>query len=444
MDPYWVALMGAILLFALLAAGVHIGIALAISGFLGISFLGGFQQAVSMNVTAFYHKISNPALITLPLFILMGYLASGGGISRNLFDSLTLWLGRFRGGVGIATVIGCSCFGTVCGSSVVTTAVFSKICAPEMRHQGYNKSVSYAICASSGSIGMLIPPSIIAIVYGMLSGVSIGKVLMAGVAPGILWALLFSLTIMLIGRFKPAHIPISPIAATWRQRFVSLKLWWPIVIVAVTIFGGMYGGVFSPNEAAAVASFVLFAAYLMANVIRQKGAKRQQRVKEMKSLFTDTATTSALIFLVMGAATIFSNFLVLTGVATKILDFVSSWGLSKFGIILLFSFIYLILGCFLDSISMLCITIPVFNPIINAAGIDPIWYATIVIVSVEIGLITPPVGLNLYAAKGVAEPDVSLEDIIAGILPFLAAELVSLIIIFACPPISTFLPSYVG
>jgi len=444
MDPYTTALVGAILLFALLAVGVHIGIALAISGFLGITFITGFQQAVSMNVTAFYHKISNPSLITLPLFILMGYLASGGGISRNLFESLTLWLGRFRGGLGIATVIGCSAFGTVCGSSVVTTAVFAKICAPEMRRQGYSKSVSYAICASAGSIGMLIPPSIIAIVYSMLSGLSTGKVLMAGVAPGILWALLFSLTIILIGQFKPAQIPVSPIPATWRQRIVSLKLWWPIAIVAFTIFGGMYGGVFSPNEAAAVASFVLFVVYLLANMVRQKATKRQQRLKEMKSLFTDTATTSALIFLVMGAATIFSNFIVLTGVATKILDFVSSWGLSKFGILLLFSFIYIILGCFLDSISMLCITIPVFNPIIDAAGIDPIWYATIVIVSVEIGLITPPVGLNLYAAKGVAEPDVSLEDIVAGILPFLAAEIVSLAIIFAFPSISTFLPSYVG
>jgi tripartite ATP-independent transporter DctM subunit len=444
MDPYLVALLGAILLFALLAVGVHIGIALAISGFLGITYLTGYQQGVSMCVTAFYHKISNPALITLPLFILMGYLASGGGISRNLFDSLTLWLGRFRGGLGIATVVGCSAFGTVCGSSVVTTAVFSKICAPEMRHQGYGKSVSYAVCASAGSIGMLIPPSIIAIVYGMLSGVSIGKVLMAGVAPGILWAVLFSLAIVLTGKFRPAQIPVSPIAATWGQRFGSLKLWWPIVIVAVTIFGGMYGGVFSPNEAAAVASFVLFVAYIMANIIRQKGVKRQQRVKEMKSLFTDTATTSALIFLVMGAATIFSNFIVLTGVATRVLDFISSWGLSKFWILFLFAFIYIILGCFLDSISMLCITIPVFNPIIDAAGIDPIWYATIVITSVEIGLITPPVGLNLYAAKGVAEPDVSLEDIIAGIFPFLAAEFIALAIIFSFPPISTFLPSYVG
>jgi tripartite ATP-independent transporter DctM subunit len=278
----------------------------------------------------------------------------------------------------------------------------------------------------------------------MLSGLSTGKVLMAGVAPGILWALLFSLAIILIGKFKPDQIPISSIPATWRQRIVSLKLWWPIVIVAVTIFGGMYGGVFSPNEAAAVASFVLFVAYLFGNIVRQKGTKRQLKLKEMKSLFTDTATTSALIFLVMGAATIFSNFIVLTGIATKILAFISSWGLESLGVLILFSLIYLVLGCFLDSISMLCITIPVFNPIIDAAGIDPIWYATIVITSVEIGLITPPVGLNLYAAKGVAEADVSLEDIISGIFPFFAAEIVALFIIFAFPAMSTFLPSYVG
>jgi tripartite ATP-independent transporter DctM subunit len=444
MDPVVIGLIGVIILFFLLTMGVHIGIALGISGFIGILIISGFEQAISMNVTSVYHKISNPSLITLPLFILMGYLASGGGISRNLFDSLSLWLGKIRGGLGIASVIGCTAFGTVCGSSVVTTAVFCKICAPEMRRHGYSKSLAYAICASSGSIGMLIPPSIIAIVYGMLSGVSIGKVLMAGVAPGLVWCLFFSLTIILIGKFRPASIALSLTPATWRQRFASLKLWWPILIVAASIFGGIYGGVFTPSEAAAVASFVLFAVYIMANVLRRKAMDRQKSVRELNFLLMDTATTSALIFLVMGSATVFSNFIVLTGIATKVLSLITSWGLSKLGLVLLFSFIYLILGCFLDSISMLCITIPVFNPIIEAAGIDPIWYATIVIVSVEIGLITPPVGLNLYAAKGVAEPDVTLEDVISGILPFLAAELLSLVVIIAFPRISTFLPGFVG
>lgn len=445
MDPYLIGLMGALLLFVLLAVGTHIGIALSISGFIGIAMITGFDQAISMNVTAIYHKISAPALITLPLFILMGYLASGGGISRDLYDSLSLWLGRFRGGLGVATVFGCTAFGTVCGSSIVTTAVFAKICAPEMRRHGYSKQLAYAICASSGSIGMLIPPSIIAIVYGMLSGISIGKVLMAGVAPGLLWCALFSLTVVMMGKIRPSYIsPPPPSTVTWRQRIVSLKLWWPIMIVATATFGGIYGGVFSPSEAAAVAAFILIVIYLTAVVLSKKGRDRSGSLRQVNTILTDTATTSAMIFLVMGAATVFSNFIVLTGMATKISELVSKLGLSQLGLVLLFNFIYLILGCFLDGISMLCITIPVFNPIILAAGVDPVWYATTVIVSVEIGLITPPVGLNLYAAKGVAESDVSLEDIIAGILPFFVVEIISMAILIAFPKLSTFLPRFVG
>jgi len=445
MDPYMLGLMAVIFLFLLLALGVHIGVALALVGFIGCAIITNFNQAISLSVTALYHKISTPALITLPLFVLMGYLASGGGISRNLYDSLSLWLGRVRGGLGIATTFGCTAFGTVCGSSLVTTAVFAKICAPEMRRYGYDKRVAYGICASAGSIGMLIPPSILAIVYAMLTGVSLGKVLMAGVAPGLLWAGFFSLVIVLTGRLRPSMVPLSPVASvTWGVRMKSLILWWPIILVAGVTFGGIYGGVFTPSEAAAVAAFILILVYVFIRIAVKKGNKRREGWNEMHSILTDTATTSAMVFFVMGCATIFSNFIVLSGLTTQISNFVAAWSLSKLGLVLLFAIIYLILGCFLDSISMLCITVPVFNPIIEAAGIDPLWYATIVITSIEIGLITPPFGLNLFAAKGVAEPDVSLEDIVSGILPFLAAEWLSLVLLFAFPRISTFLPSFVG
>ena len=446
MDPFMIGLLGVILLFVLLAIGTHIGIALAMSGFLGVVLISGFEQAISMSVTAIYHKVSGPALITLPLFILMGYLASGGGISGALYDSLALWLGKFRGGLGIATVWACTAFGTVCGSSIVTTAVFGKTCAPEMRRHGYSKAMSYAICASAGSIGMLIPPSILAIVYGMLSGISIGKVLMAGVMPGVIWALLFSLTILIMPKIRPKSIERDPYLqkATWRQRIVSLKTWWPIALVAGAMFGGIYGGVFTPSEAASVAAFVMIVYYVFIKILPSRGGKRKESLRDFNTILTDTATTSALVFLILGAATVFSNFTVLTGMTNAISELVHKWGLSQITLILLFSFIYLILGCFLDSISMLCITIPVFNPIIQQAGIDPIWYATIVIVSVEIGLITPPVGMNLYAAKGVAEQDVKLEDIISGIIPFLIAELVSLVLFLCFPILSTYLPSFVG
>lgn len=446
MDSYLIGLLGVVLLFFLLAIGTHIGIALAVSGFVGISLMTGFQQAIKLCVTAFYHKISGPVLIILPLFILMGYLASGGGISGRLYNSLSLWLGRFRSGLGIATVFGCTAFGTVCGSSLVTTAVFTKICAPEMRRHGYSKEIAHAICASAGSIGMLIPPSILAIVYGMLSGVSIGKILMAGVAPGIIWAGLFSLTIMLQARYKPGTIAPAKKRpeATLAEKLRSLIDWWPILLVAAITFGGIYGGVFSPSEAAAVAAFILIVAYVFMRILPSRGPRRREALGEFRSMLIDTGTTSAMVFLIMGAATIFSNFIVLTGMTERLSNFIAGLKLSPLGLVILFSFVYLLLGCFLDSISMLCITIPLFNPIIQKAGIDPIWYATIVIVSIEIGLITPPVGLNLYAAKGAAEADVALEHIIRGIIPFLIAELVSLAIFLAFPILSTFLPSFVG
>jgi C4-dicarboxylate transporter DctM subunit len=446
MDPFLVGLIVVIILFLLLALGTHIGISLAVSGFIGIALVTGFEQAIKLCVTAVYHKISGPVLIILPLFILMGYLASGGGISSNLYDSLSLWLGRLRSGLGIATVFGCTAFGTVCGSSIVTTSVFTKICAPEMRRHGYDKQLAYAICASSGSIGMLIPPSILAIVYGMLSGVSIGKVLMAGVAPGLIWAGFFSLTIILMGKLRPSSIAALPRSSevTWREKIHSLIVWWPILLVAAITFGGIYGGVFSPSEAAAVAAFILIIAYFFLRILPNQGPKRRESWRELRSMLIDTGTTSALVFLIMGAATIFADFIVLTGMTERFSNLIAESNLSRLSLVILFSFVYLILGCFLDSISMLCITIPLFNPIINKAGIDPIWYATIVIVSIEIGLITPPVGLNLYAAKGAAEPDVTLEDIIKGIIPFLIAELISLVIFFAFPIISTFLPRYVG
>jgi tripartite ATP-independent transporter DctM subunit len=434
---------GALVFFLFLILGTHIGIALAGVGFIGIFALIGFEQAIWNNVTAIYHKISSPALITLPLFILMGYLASGGGISQNLFNSLSLWLGRVRGGLGIATVLACTAFGTVCGSSLVTAAVFTKICTPEMRRHGYSKEISYGICAAAGSIGMLIPPSILAVVYSMLSGESIGKLLMAGVVPGVLWCLLFSGTIVLMGKIRPHSVPVSGgSSAPWRLRIVSLKYWWSVFIVAFVIFGGIYGGVFTPSEASAVSAFLLLIIYC-AIVFRKKEKRREGR-QELSAILTDTATTSAMIFFVMGAATVFSNFILLSGITTKLSVAVNELGLSKLGLVLLFNFIYLILGCFLDSISMLSITIPMFNPIILAAGIDPMWYATLVITSVEVGLITPPFGLNLFAAKGVAEPDVKLEDIVRGIIPFLIAELISLILLFAFPSLSTFLPSLVG
>lgn len=451
MDPFLAGLIGILTLFFLLVIGVHIGIALTISGFVGIVMITDFHTTVWMVVSVFYGKISSPILITLPLFILMGHLASGGGISSNLYNSLSMWFGKFRPGLGISTTLACTAFGTVCGASFVTAAVFAKVSAPEMRQHGYDKRLAYGIVTASGAIGMLIPPSILAIVYSMLSGVSTGKVLMAGIAPGILCALAFSVTIWVISKIRPSAISLHDVRlATWKERFLSLRLWWPVAIVGFIIFGGMYGGVFSPSEAAAVAAFVLILVYLFSVLLAQKRSAELGRkgsyayiLKDFRERLIETAITSAMIFLILGGSTIFSKFIVLAGITSKFTDFVLSQGLPAEVLVVLFILCYLILGCFMDAISNLSITVPIFNPIVNAAGIDPIWYATVVILSAEVGLITPPVGLNIYATKGAAEADVSLEDIIRAIFPFFFAMLACLVILYAFPPLSTFLPNLI-
>lgn len=447
MDPCVVGLLCVCILLVLIAIGVHIAIALLVSGLFGLSIILGFEQAILMNVRSMYSKISFPELITLPLFILMGYLASAGGISKDIYDSLNLWLGRFKSGLGISTIFACTGFGAVSGSSFVTASVFAKISAPEMRRHHYPKSLSYAICAAAGSIGMLIPPSILAVIYGMFSGLSIAKVLMAGIAPGLLWAFLFSLTVIIVLKVKKIKFSSDYskkiLHVTWRQRFYSLRSWWPIAVVSLSIFGGIYGGVFSPSEAAAVAVFVIFIVVFCMNIGKGSDEKREF-INQIKLSLTGTASTSAMIFFIMGSATVFSNLIVLSRIPTKLSELITYWNLSGLTLVIMMVLIYLMLGFILDSISMICITVPMFNPVVAAVGIDPIWYATIVITSIEIGLITPPLGLNLYSTIAVAEPDVSIEDIVAGVIPFLLAEFVALGLLLIFPKLSTFLPGFVG
>ncbi len=442
MDPLWIGILGTAILLLLLVLRVHVGFALMISGFIGIIILlDSFESAIKMVVSGFYHRVTLPTLVTVPLFVLMGYLASGGGISQNIYNSLSLWFSRFRSGLGIATVFACTAFGTVCGSSLVTAAVFTKISAPEMRRVGYDKMLSYAICAASGSIGMLIPPSVIAVIYGILSGESIGKVLMAGVAPGLLLTLAFSLVIIATGKIRPLSMALASVpAVSWRMRIRSLKNWWSVAIVSIVIFGGLYGGVFSPSEAAAVSAFILLLVYLaVALVARNFGVK----FNEMISIFFETSVTSAMIFLVIGSSTVFATFITMAGITEQLKVFLIGSGMKPFTVVLMIILIILVLGCFLDGTSILCITIPVFNPIVNALGVDPIWYATLVILSVEVGLLTPPVGLNIYATKGAAQPDVKLEEIFRGVIPFFFAMLGALVVLLLYPPLSVFLPSYV-
>lgn len=435
MDLMTIGIIGIIILIVLLILGVHIGVALGLVGIAGMYCIIGFEASMKSAADTIYHKLASFELITIPLFILMGYLASCGGISSTVFDALNRWVGRIRGGVGIATVASCTAFGAVTGSSLVTSSVFASICAPEMRKVGYDKKLAYGICASGGMIGMLIPPSILMIIYGVLSGESTGKLLIAGITPGLLLMLLFAVTIRLLAWIKPNMIRQGDSLPrySWRQKFVSLARCWQIWFVAAVMFGGIFGGVFNPTEAAAVAGSFLF--FLLV-VTRFKNI-----LPLLRESFWKTASTTCMIFLVMGGAAVFSHFLVLTGMTQDLADYIIGLELSPLILVTTLAVFYIILGCFLDSISMLSITIPIFNPIITAYQMDPIWYAVVVIMSIEAGLITPPVGLNVYGAYAVAEKDVKLEDIFVGVWPFLLAAWLSIVILILFPSISTVLPN---
>ncbi len=427
-------IIGVVILLVLIALGVHIGISLAVAGGIGLILMLGPDQASSMVTTSLYYVGEKWTYVVIPLFIFMGLLSARGGISKNLYSGLDYWLGRIRGGMGVATVAACTVFGTVCGSAMVTASVFAQVSAPEMRKYGYSKELAYGICTSAGMIGMLIPPSIFAVVWAILTNESVGRLLLAGIGPGLLMAILFSATIFMIVKIKPEWVGTAPMRdITWRQRFASLRLLWPILLVAATLIGGIFGGVFSATEAGAVAALVV-----LIIVLATPGENRWQKVK---SGFIETASTSAMIFLILGGASIFSRFLVLTGVTTWLMQVILSWNLSAIGFIILYTVILLILGCFLDGISIMSITIPVIYPTVKAMGIDPIWFGMVAIVAIHIGLITPPFGLNAFAVKAVAERDVSLEAIFKGVMPFLVTAFIIQIIIIAIPWVSTIFPS---
>jgi C4-dicarboxylate transporter, DctM subunit len=420
-------------LAVLLVMGVHIGVALGFIGLLGTWSIVGFEPAIWGAVNVFYDQVASFALITVPLFIAMGYLASAGKLSTNIFNSLNQWIGKVRGGIGIATVGSCTLFGTICGSSLVTSSVFSIIAAPEMRRQGYDKSLSYGICASSGLIGMLIPPSILMVVYGVLSGDSVGKLLVAGITPGVVLGILYSLVIIFLPFLKPDLIEKPTTSGvSFIQKLKNLVDLWPVAVVVIIIFGGIFGGVFTPTEAGAIATFVV----LMLLILLEK----KKSIGPIIQALADTARTSAMIFLIFGGAAVFSQFLVLTGIASRTAEFIIGMGLSRISFLLVVSVFYILLGCVLDSISMLSITIPLLHPVLGSMGIDPIWYAVVVVVAIEIGMITPPVGLCVYGAKAVAEDDVTLEDIFRGVLPFFLVSLLALMFFIFIPQLSTYLP----
>ena len=430
MSPMTVGVLGIIALFALLALRMPIGIAMALVGGVGFATLANTSAALALlgsepfDVTSFY------PLIVIPFFVLMGNLATLSGMGRDLFAAVFAWVGHWRGGLATATIAACSGFAALSGSSVASAIAMGQVSLPEMRRYGYDPRLATGCIAAGGTLGILIPPSTGFVVYAILTEQSIGRLFLAGVIPGLLLTALFIMTIWLLTRWRPAYGPPGR-RSTPEVRRRALGQATPMVAIVVITIGGMYLGVFTPSEAAAVGAFLTLLLAL---------ARRKLTRTGLVETVIDTMQTTALVFLILIGAKLFTPFLAITDIPASLAALLKDLEMPRLGVLAIILFVYVILGMFLEGFSMLVITLPIVFPIIKTLGYDPIWFGVIIVIVLEMGLISPPVGINVFVVKGIAK-DVPMGQIFVGILPFWAAMIVCTIILIAYPEIALYLPN---
>ena len=428
-DPLLVGITAFLVLIFLLAITVPIGVAMMLCGVGGLAMIIGLIPSLSLFGTTVMQSVVTYDLSIIPLFILMGALASRSGLSQELYDAFNAWLGGFRGGLALATVGACGAFAAICGSSVATAATMSKVALPEMKKYRYSDSMATGSVAAGGIIGILIPPSVILVLYGLLTESSIGDLFIAGFLPGILTILVFMIVISIVTRLHPESGPAGE-KSTWKQKLNATLKTWAITALFATVIGGIYFGVFTPTEAAGVGAFgALFIAF---------SRKRLNR-EMMKETLLETGQTSAMIFTILIGAITLNNLVIFSGLANALADFVSGLDLSPASVMLIILLMYLIMGCFLDALAMILLTVPIFYPIVLDLGYDPIWFGIIVVMVVELGLITPPIGMNVFVIKGMVQ-SVPLVSIYKGVLPFVIGQMLLIIAVFLIPDIALWLP----
>jgi tripartite ATP-independent transporter DctM subunit len=411
---------------------MHIGVALGIVGLLGISVLTNVDSALAKFAYTAHSQTSFYIMSVIPVFILMGELAFTSGISQEAYRTVYKWVGHLPGGLAMATTGACAAFAAVCGSSSATAMVMVSISLPEMRKRKYDDGFALGSIASGGTLGILIPPSAAFILYGIITEQSIGKLFLSGILPGILLTALFMIFIYVWAKRNPTLAPGGS-KFSWHERLISLKTVWTVLTLFVVVMGGIYSGIFTVNEAAGIGVFV---AFLIALVRR-----RLTRANIVASLMNTLRATGMIFVLIIGAM-LFNYFLALSGVTTALADFITSLPVPPIGIIIGILILYLILGCLMDAFAMLLILVPVVYPVVLSLGFDPIWFGTITVIMVETGLITPPIGLNVFIISGMAR-DVPITSIYRGIMPFVIAALACVAIVVAFPQIALLLP-YAG
>ncbi|WP_048440325.1 TRAP transporter large permease [Caenimonas sp. SL110] len=422
-------LLGFFIAFALILVQVPIATSLGLVGFAGVIVLTGWTPALSMVANITRDSTLVYTLIVLPLFVLMGNLVAGAGISGDLFRAAQAIIGRRRGGLAMATVAACGGFGAICGSSVATAATMGKVAIPAMRRLGYGDSLSSAAVAAGGTLGILIPPSIIMVVYGVATQTHIGMLFAAGIVPGLIAIVGYMAAVKYSVWRDPAVAPMAD-EAEKPDMPALLRSLWPVLVIFGVVMGGIYGGFFTSIEASGIGAV---AALLFALT------RHSLKLADIYEIFADTARTSAMMFGIILGAALFGEFVNITGVHEGLLRVVRDSGLPNFGIILLMIAVYLVLGCVLESLSMILLTVPIFFPIIKAMGYDPVWFGILIVVVVEIGLITPPIGVNLFVIRSVM-PDIQMMTVIRGVIPFIVVDLVRVLLIAAVPALSLWLP----
>jgi tripartite ATP-independent transporter DctM subunit len=425
-----IGFLGIIALFVLLIIRIPVAFAMFVVGFFGIIALDSSRAAYGLLASEAFTLASSPQLVVIPLFILMGNVASITGMSRRLYDAAYALIGEFRGGLASATVIGCGGFAALSGSSVASALTMGKVALAEMDRFDYDPRLSTGVVAAGGTLGILIPPSTGFVIYAILTEQSIGRLFLAGVLPGILLLALFIVAIMVICTFRPGFGPAGP-STTFPEKLRALSGALPIVGVILLTIGGIYGGFFSPVEASAVGAGIVILIGIL---------QRSLSLRQFWEAAKDSVTTTATVMLILIAAHLINPFIALSHIPDAVGEFIIGFGLGKIGTLILILSIYLILGCFLEGFAMLVLTLPIFFPIILDLGIDPIWFGVLVVMALEMGLISPPVGLNVFIVKSVA-PKVPLADIFRGVVPFWGMMVVAIGILIAFPQISLILPN---
>ena len=433
MDPLLVASLGIVGMFALIALQIPIGIAMAIAGFVGFGVLGGWKPALSLLSSGPVSVISSLDLAVIPLFLLMGSFAGVSGLSSDIYRLAYALVGHRRGGLALATIGGCAGFGAVCGSSIATTATMGRVALPEMLRRGYSVKLATGSIAAGGTLGMLIPPSVVMVVYAFLAEQFVITLFVAALIPALIAVSGYMVTVAVLVRKDPQSGPSGDLL-TWRERLVVLKECWGVVALLLGVIGGIYGGVFTVNEAAALGTGLAFAFAV---------ARGRVNMQAIRQVTRETASNTAMMYLIIAGASVFSSFIAVSRMPEVLVTRIADLSLPPLAVIYVLMIVFLILGSVFDSLAAMVITMPFVLPLVTEMGYHAVWWGVVLIMIIEVGMITPPIGLNVFVLYGVAET-VPLRTIFRSILPFFYADLIRISLVILFPALALWLPRVAG